>query len=89
MTSKQKFRKLQDQIDRAERGGSKQICCPYCGTMLDFSGPSALDSGWQPPTCCETFALAVIAILQRKEQNEAKDLAARIRSNAGGQAVFN
>lgn len=71
-------------------GLTKVIHCPYCETDLDFSPPGPLsEEGWIPPTCCADFALAVIAILQRKEQAEFKDLADRIRSNAGGLPVFN
>ena len=89
MTAKQKLGALQHSINQAEMGIAKVIHCPYCHSDLDFSPPSALDDSWQPPICCETFALASIEILKRKELTEAKDLASRIRSNAGGLPVFN
>jgi len=89
MTAKQKLGALQHSINQAEMGLTKIVHCPYCETDLDFAPPSVLAEDWQPPTCCETFALAVIGILQRKELTEAKDLASRIRSNAGGLPVFN
>ena len=89
MTAKQKLGALQHSINQAEMGLTKIVHCPYCQSDLDFLSPSALDDDWQPPTCCETFALASIEILKRKELTEAKDLASRIRSNAGGLPVFN
>lgn len=89
MTADDKLRTLAAAIQAAELGISKAIHCPYCDTVLDFSPPSVLDEDWGPPTCCADFALAVIAILQRKEQNELKDLADRIGENVGGAAVFN
>ncbi len=82
MTSKQKLGNLAHQINQAEAGIDKVIVCPYCKEHLDFNPPSALAETWTPPTCCETFALAVIAILQRKEQSEFRDMANRIRDNA-------
>ncbi len=104
MTSKQKFGALQHSINQAEMGLSKIVHCPYCNTDLDFTEPDGgLGEKYKEgtvfatkdgdtivaPTCCESFALASIAILQRKELTEAKDLASRIRSNAGGLPVFN
>ncbi len=89
MTAKQKLGNLQHQINQAEMGLTTLIVCPYCKEQLDFSGPGALDTDWKPPSCCADFALATIAILQRKEQAEMKELADRIHSNAGGLAVFN
>ena len=88
MTPKQKLGALKNAIDRAEMGFTKIVHCPYCGTDLDFSPPT-VQVDWKPPTCCADFALAAIAILQRKEQSEFKDLADRIRKNAGGLPVFN
>lgn len=101
MTAKQKLGALEHAINQAEMGLTKIVHCPYCGTDLDFSPPAMVKlasdevlvddpaNHWQPPTCCETFALAAIAILKRKEQTELKDLASRIRRNAGGSPVFN
>lgn len=89
MTPRQKLRALRRSIDDAELGKTKIVHCPYCNTDLDFSPPGPFDENWSPPTCCADFALAAIAILERKEQNEAKDLAERIRANTGGSAVFN
>lgn len=89
MTAKQKLGALHHSINQAEMGLTKVVHCPYCKTDLDFTPPSRFDTDWKPPTCCETFALAVIAIVQRKEQQEAADLAQRIQRNVGGQAVFN
>ena len=84
-----RLRALAASIASAELGSTKIIRCPYCKTDLDFTQPSALADDWQPPTCCAEFALAAIAILQRKEQSELKDLADRIGRNVGGAAVFN
>lgn len=90
MTANQKLGALRHAINRAEMGQTKIIHCPYCDTDLDFSPPSALDEAdWQPPKCCADFGLAVIAILQRKEMQEMKDLADRIRDTTGGLPVFN
>lgn len=89
MTAKQKLGALQHSINQAEMGLTRFIKCPYCDAVLDFTPPSELADDWQPPTCCAVFALAVIAILQRKEQAEFKDLADRIGRNVGGPAVFN
>ena len=89
MTANQKLGALHHAINQAEMGLTKIVHCPYCGTDLDFTPPSVLAEDWQPPTCCAEFALAAIAILQRKEMIEAKDLAERIQNNVGGQAVFN
>ena len=90
MTAKQKLGALQHSINQAEMGLTLIVHCPYCRTDLDFSPPSVLSSeDWQPPTCCADFALATIAILQRKEQNELKDIAERVQANVGGPAVFN
>lgn len=89
MTAQQKLGALQHAINRAEMGLTKVVPCPYCGVELDFTPPSVLADDWQPPTCCAEFALAAIAIMQRKEMNEAKDLIDRIHDKVGGQAVFN
>ncbi len=90
MTGEEALANLTQQINAAEMGISKLIKCPYCGDLLDFTPPSALQSeNFHMPTCCAEFALAAIAILQRKEQQEMKDLADRIHANAGGTAVFN
>jgi hypothetical protein len=89
VTAKQKLGALQHSINQAEMGLTKIVHCPYCQADLDFTPPSTLDDDWKPPTCCAEFALAVIAILQRKEQQELKDLADRIGENVGGTAVFN
>ncbi len=89
MTGKQKLGALAHAINQAEMGLTKIVHCPYCETDLDFTPPSALDDNWQPPSCCADFALGAIAIMQRKEQAEMKDLADRIHANAGGLAVFN
>jgi hypothetical protein len=89
MTARQKLRSLVRSVNRAEMGLTKIIHCPYCEMDLDFTPPSVLSEDWQPPTCCAEFALAIIAILQRVEQAEMKDLADRIKDNVGGPAVFN
>jgi len=89
LTARKKLRHLQRSIDRATSGLTKIIYCPYCYSKLDFTPPGILNEDWQPPTCCAEFALAAIAILQRIEVNEAKDIAERIRKNSGGAAVFN
>lgn len=89
MTPEEKIDYLRAQIQAAEGGLTKIIQCPYCQSSLDFSPPSALDDNWKPPVCCETFALAAIAVLKMHEQREMKDLADRIRANIGGVAVFN
>lgn len=89
MTADQKLQALGAGIAAAELGSTKVIHCPYCNTDLDFSPPSVLAEDWQPPTCCADFGLATIAILQRKEQHELKDLHDRIGNNVGGMAVFN
>jgi len=89
LTARQKLRALQRSIEAAELGKTKIVHCPYCQMDLDFSPPGPFNDNWQPPTCCADFALAVIAILQRKEMNETKDLAERIQSSVGGSAVFN
>ncbi len=83
MTSKQKLGAIQHSLNQAEMGINKIVHCPYCNSDMDFGGDAP------PKVCCETFALAAIAITQRKELTEAKDLASRIRSNAGGLPVFN
>jgi hypothetical protein len=89
VTPRQKLRSLIRSVNRATSGLTKIVHCPYCGQDLDFTPPSVLSEDWQPPTCCAEFALAMIAILQRVEQSEMKDLADRIKSNVGGPAVFN
>mgnify|MGYP001598577467 CR=1 FL=1 len=89
MTPDEKLDALTQQINAAEMGISKILKCPYCGELLDFSPPSVMDDQWGPPTCCAEFALAARAILERKEQQEMKDLADRIKANVGGPAVFN
>ncbi len=89
MTAKQKLGFLHDQINRAEMGLTKIIHCPYCDTDLDFSPQNPADTGYHAPTCCADFALAVIAILQRHEQNDMRDLADRLHKKTGGLPVFN
>lgn len=84
VTAKQKLGALQHSINLAEMGKTKVVHCPYCQADLDFTPPSELDDSWQPPTCCPEFALACIAIIQRKEQTEARDMALRIARNVGG-----
>lgn len=89
MSPDEKLAYLQGQITAAEMGVTKTITCPYCDTTLDFSPSVSQPDGSGAPTCCESFALAVIAILQRKEQSEMADLARRIQRNTGGVPVFN
>lgn len=89
MTADEKLKALAAGIAAAELGSTKVIHCPYCNADLDFTPPSALDPDWQPPTCCADFGLAAIAILQRKEVFELKDIADRVHANVGGTAVFN
>lgn len=104
MTADEKLKALAAGIAAAELGSTKVIHCPYCNADLDFSepsgglvkdsghGPEFMDSNgeiWRPPTCCADFGLAAIAILQRKEVFELKDIADRVHANVGGTAVFN
>lgn len=87
MTSEEKLENLRTQVRAAEDGLTQIIVCPYCDSELDFS-PSYVATHGEVPTCCETFALAIIAILQRVEMQEASKLGERIRQNTGGDKVF-
>ncbi len=79
MTGDEALANLTQQINAAEMGMSKIIKCPYCGELLDFTPPSKLETeNFHYPTCCAEFALAVIAILGRKEQDERREFAERV-----------
>ncbi len=78
MTGDEALQNLTQQINAAEMGMSKLIKCPYCGDLLDFTPPSILTESYRHPTCCAEFALAVIAILGRKEQDERREFAERV-----------
>ena len=90
MTPDEKLASLAAQLNAAEMGMSTKITCPYCDTVTDFARqPMDFELEEAPPLCCDKFADAMAAILMRKQQGEAVDLANRVLDKSNGIAVFN
>lgn len=86
-TPDDKLQALYASINAAEMGLTKIVHCPYCGVDNNFS-PQPEEDYEGPPLCCLTFFLASEAIMERKTQNNMKDLASRVRDTFGGVKVF-
>lgn len=66
--SQQKIENVAAQIAECERGTRVTIICPYCGEQNKQG----------QPLCCETFAKAAMAVIQRQGQAELIEHAGRI-----------
>ncbi|MGH9345050.1 MAG: hypothetical protein ACRD19_14980 [Terriglobia bacterium] len=72
MTSDEKLARIEQQMRACEMGLAETIECPYCGGT-NREGAAL---------CCNLFAAAALAILDRKDESERADLAARIADQA-------
>lgn len=68
MTPEQKIASIEAQIAACERGATNIITCPYCDEQNKQG----------QPLCCETFAKAAMAIIQRQGTHELVEHAERI-----------
>ncbi len=73
MTPEEQIFSVESQIIECAEGNSKEIICPYCGTVNVATNESL---------CCDLLGKAVVAILDRLRFLEAKGNVERILDQA-------
>lgn len=72
LTPEQKIEYVANQIRACEIGAIQELDCPYCHASNRRG----------EPLCCNLFAAAALAILQREDLRERSELAERIGEKA-------
>jgi hypothetical protein len=72
LTPDQKIENIAQQIRACGLGALQELGCPYCGASNKQG----------QPLCCNLFAAAALAILQREDLREKSELAERIGEKA-------
>ena len=72
LTPDQKIDNIAQQMRACELGALQELACPYCGE-INKQGQ---------PLCCNLFAAAALAIMQRQDTREQIEMADRIAEKA-------
>jgi hypothetical protein len=72
LTPDEKIENIAQQMRACEIGALQELACPYCGS-INTQGQ---------PLCCNLFAAAALAIMQREDARAQLEMADRIAEKA-------